>query len=335
MNRTRIFDCVEMLYSKSILKEWEATNNSLFYFIKDKLSWYESMVKVLDKNDFSACSDDIFFKGSFTFMRFNNLIHRLVEGYIHILQSCYKGDIYYSCDLLYNLLLGRKNKLNQYLVEPYINYFDFEVVTDNVFYRMRDEKSGIEVKDCSHVPFNLRKKIDSNRFSLQGLPCLYLADSRETADKELGTLNDEKCRWVSEFVLKRPVYLFDMRFRSMLFNQQMDEYEYFKLLITYPIRLLCSLKVKDDSDSFHEEYYIPQLLSHLILVYLKENQNHELYHGTEGIIFDSTKNEGGYNLIIPALYKDKNPPQMGHSPHVKNMFEERSVTIFKESLSTT
>lgn len=330
MNYIIIKDSVEMLYSKSILKEWDTYNKSLFYFIKDKLSWYESMVKALDKKDFAASSDDVFFKGSFTFMRFNNLIHRLVEAYIHILQSCYKGDIFYSSDLLYNLLLGRMNRLNQYLVEPYINYFDFEVVTDKIFYRMRDEKCGNEVTDCSHVPFNLRKNIDSNRFSLQGLPCLYLADSKETADKELGSLNNERCRWVSEFVLKRPVYLFDLRFRSLTSNQQMGDYDYLKLLITYPIRLLCSLKVKDDSDSFHEEYYIPQLLSHLILVYLKEHPNVELYHGTEGILFDSTKNEGGYNLIIPASYKEMNPPQKGHSPVVMNMFEERNVSIFKE-----
>ncbi len=335
MNRIRINECFEMLYSKLILKEWDTYNKSLFYFIKDKLSWYESKVKALDKKDFAASSDDVFFKGSFTYMRFNNLIHRLVEAYIQILQSCYKGDLYNSSDLLYNLLLGRMNKLYQYLVEPYINYFDFEVLKDKIFYRMRDEGSGNEVTDCSHVPFNLRKKIDSNRFSLQGLPCLYLADSKETADKELGSLNNERCRWVSEFVLKRPIYLFDLRFQSVPSNKQMDDYDYLKLLITYPIRLLCSLKVKDDSDSFHEEYYIPQLLSHLILVYLKEHPNVELYHGTEGILFDSTKNEGGCNLIIPALYKEKNPPQMGHSPHVKNMFEERNVTIYKETTSTT
>ena len=81
MNWKSIYNCIEMLYSKHILREWEASNNSLFYFIKDKLSWYESMVKALDKKDFAASSDDVFFKGSFTFMRFNNLIHRLVEAY--------------------------------------------------------------------------------------------------------------------------------------------------------------------------------------------------------------------------------------------------------------
>ena len=74
MNRKRIYDCIEMLYSKRILKEWDTYNKSLFYFIKDKLSWYESMVKALDKKVFAVSSDDVFFKGSFTFMRFNNLI---------------------------------------------------------------------------------------------------------------------------------------------------------------------------------------------------------------------------------------------------------------------
>ncbi len=48
---------------------------------------------------------------------------------------------------------------------------------------------------------------------------------------------------------------------------------------------------------FHEEYYFSQLLSHLILIYLKEHPDDKLYSVAKGIIFDSTQNENGTNFL--------------------------------------
>lgn len=330
MKELSIKEVLEELYSENILSQWENYEDPLFYFIEGLFGHYKYLINSIAEDELCLDPNKVYFKGNFSKRRLLNLTHRLEQDFMGILQSCYKGDVYYANKLLYNLLLCKKSKISQYLIEPYINYFEFSRLTDYVFYRMRDESLGVDVKDCSHVPYNLRKRIDSNRFSLQGLPCLYLANSIETANKELHALEDGNLRWVSDFIPIKDFAMTDLRFRGIDIPSNIDIYDAFKLLITFPIRLLCSIKVKNEKDKFHEEYYFPQLLSHLILVYLKEHHNDNLYHGTEGIMFDSTQNAKGYNLIIPALYSNKQPPKNGQSQIIKNLLKEQNVRIYKE-----
>ena len=79
---------------------------------------------------------------------------------------------------------------------------------------------------------------------------------------------------------------------------------------------------------FHEEYYFSQLLSHLILIYLKEHPDDKPY-SAKGIIFDSTQNENGTNLVIPALYSDKKPPKSGQRQMIKELLKEQNLTIYR------
>lgn len=158
MNRINIKEVLEELYSYKRISEWEKYGGLLYYYIEDIFADYKELINNIEDKLFYTDSDDLYFKGSFSSKRLRNLIQILVQEYMDILQSCYKGDVFYANKLLYNLLLCKNSKICQYLVEPYINYFGFDVITNNVFYRMRDEYNGEEVKDCSHVPFNLRKK---------------------------------------------------------------------------------------------------------------------------------------------------------------------------------
>ena len=330
MKITTIAEVLKELYSDDILSGWTVFDQPLYYFFKDTCSCYRSKVNNIVDEEFCIVSDDVYFKGMFTKKRLQNLVDRIIEAHLRILQNCYKGNLFYAYKLLYHLLLCQNSKLNQYLIEPYINYMDSNLIQGEKYYRIRVEQIGEDVDNCSHVPYNLRGNIDSNRFSLKGLPCLYLANSIATADKETHELEEGMQKWYSEFVPIKNFAVTDMRFRGLKISSNMGIYEAFKLLITFPMRLLCSLKVKNDSHKFHEEYLFPQLLSHLILVYLKEHPNDKLYNGTEGIMFDSTQNEDGFNLIIPALYSGKEPPKCGHSPKIKELFEEQEVSLLKK-----
>lgn len=329
MEKINIRSVLKKLYSPTFLSDWMEYEGLLYYYYKEKLGFYKELVAVIDTNEFSIEPDYVFFKGSFTKARLNNIVERIIESYMRILQLCYKGDFLYAGKLLYQMLLCKNSKLRKYLIEPYINYLDYKVFNSSVFYRMRDEELGKPVDDCSHVPYNKICKIDSNRFSLQGLPCLYLADSLETANQECHEVKEGSQRWVSEFVPIKMFALTDLRFRGLKIESNMDKYDAFKLLISFPMRLLCSFKVKDNDHKFHEEYLFPQLLSHLILVYLKEHPDDKLFNGTEGILFDSTQNDNGYNLIIPALYSGKEPPKSGHSTKINDLFEEHNVHLYK------
>lgn len=334
----KIIDVVKKRYTENVSLEWAETKDSdvFYFFIYRKLNQFLSTINDVDKNEFMTESNNLFFTNPFSKSRCMHLLQRIIEACLEILKSCYKGDLYSANLLLNSLLSGKNSKCKQYLIENYINYFDFSVLKNQSFYRMRDSKEGQIVDNCSHVPFNMRYKIDSNRFSLQGLPCLYLANSPETADKELRSLNDGCCRWISEFVPNSIIPVMDLRFHSISWSDDMPDYDLFKLIITYPIRLFCSIRVKHENCNFNEEYYFPQLLSHFILVHLKERPNEHIYYGGKGIMFDSTVNEGGYNLIFPAYYNDVKPPHMGHSQYLSNLFSEVGPTIYKTSaISTT
>ena len=54
-------------------------------------------------------------------------------------------------------------------------------------YRMRsvDEVKEYEIEDIFHIPYNLRAKISSNRYSISGYPSLYLSTSLELCKQEL------------------------------------------------------------------------------------------------------------------------------------------------------
>ena len=160
MKRLRFKEVLEKLYSNNNLSEWEDYEKPLYYFLEESFGYYNDLVNNMDEGEFCVDSNKIYFKGAFTKRRLLNMIHKLEQEYMGILQSCYKGDIYYATQKLYNLLLCKNAKISQYLEEPYINYFDYDIITDKVFYRMRDEKIEKDVHDCSHVPFNLRHKIE-------------------------------------------------------------------------------------------------------------------------------------------------------------------------------
>lgn len=82
-------------------------------------------------------------------------------------------------------------------------YEDFWREEDSLkLYRMRsvDEVKEYEIEDIFHIPYNLRAKISSNRYSISGYPSLYLSTSLELCKQELK--KNEKII-VSQFSIKK------------------------------------------------------------------------------------------------------------------------------------
>ena len=52
-------------------------------------------------------------------------------------------------------------------------------------YRMRISKETLSKEKMFHVPFNMREKVSSARFSIPGFPCLYLGTSLEVCWNEI------------------------------------------------------------------------------------------------------------------------------------------------------
>lgn len=129
-----------------------------------------------------------------------------------------------------------------------------------------------------HVPFEMRQKCDTYRFSIAGVPALYCGATLKTAMLETNiSLGDEFSAAIFSY---KKDYL--SAFVDLTIPKRKDYgfWERYSLILFYPLIVACGLKVKDPSAPFKPEYVIPQLFYQLL-------RNHS--SGFDGIIFNSSK----------------------------------------------
>jgi hypothetical protein len=145
-------------------------------------------------------------------------------------------------------------------------------------YRMRKTEgtnTAYESDQMFHIPFNLRHLIATQRYSIPGLPCLYLGGSAYICWEELERplLEQTQTSIISKIddnlkVLDfgyRPSDYYE-RWSSMICNRTnghltSDELEQMKsYLISWPLIAASSIQVNFRNGSFKPEYIIPQLL---------------------------------------------------------------------------
>ncbi len=125
-----------------------------------------------------------------------------------------------------------------------------------------------------HVPFEKRKAIGTNRYSIPGFPCIYLSDSLHTSWSECLTDTKEAFHGAG-FTNKRPLYFADLvplnvflqatSKGSKIYDTPSIDKMYFDYASIYPLILACHSKIKYRSSytgeiQFRSEYIIPQLL---------------------------------------------------------------------------
>ena len=324
-----IIDFLTNSYSKLPL---ENTYGNFYYLIEQEFKEFLSALKNLDSVSIEETLKPYkrieHFKAPYTKQRLINLLKKICNDLLNVLALCYKGDLF-SANMGLRKFLTNTWKI--YLVEYYRNNLSFDLEEINkTFYRMRDENeydqngSPVVVSDCNHVPFEKRMYAATGRYNLYGYPCLYLGDSKETCDAEIGRL-EKDIRYVWEFIPKKSIPLYDLRIPSVKEINKEDGYGLFKMLLAYPLIALCS--TKDKHKGFNEKYFIPQLLFHHILM----GQNNAFSH--KGIAYSSTKHRGGYNIVIPAFYSSSQPQMIGHSAAIKELFEEKHPKKYKQHYS--
>lgn len=205
---------------------------------------------------------------------------------------------------------------------------------DNITYDLNNKNSLIRIrkstfnlnkrKDLFHIPFNLRQKVAKQRYSIEGLPCLYLAATSYTTWLELDKPNFNEM-WVSAFRPTNEIKILDL---SYTLEKLMNDYKNGLLirksiidkLKLFPFVLATSFRVKYPNEFFHEEYIVSGKLLQWIV-------NNTFF---EGIRYLSTK-LGSYkdfdslwcasNFVIPP--KDHKPDE------IFNKFLTQSFIITK------
>lgn len=180
-------------------------------------------------------------------------------------------------------------------------------------------------EELKHIPASKRKNVENFRYSVNGVPCLYLGHSiigcwEEYKRKKLDEL------WVSRFWPVRPLKLFnisttanELRYADMYLRYAKNEdglaqaaIEFFSI---WPLQCACSMIIEEQDRIFKEEYVIPQLL----MMNLKQFNIH-------GIMYFCTRQENVYltdiswlfkNIAIPAFDLSK---ETMYSPFIEESF---------------
>lgn len=196
-------------------------------------------------------------------------------------------------------------------VEMFMKEFDMTFSTFNCpvgksFYRMRvvEDKRSLDVGELFHIPFSKQGKVENQRYSATGLPCLYLGSGLYGCWEEMKRPTLQNCMF-SRIESTREFSCLDLVVPDRVDNDE----ELRNLLVTMPLIIACSIKVgvKNEKDIFKPEYIMPQTI--LQVVSIIDERNRQLNKdGMMGIRYRSVcqSSEFGFpdnkfdNIVIPA-----------------------------------
>lgn len=189
--------------------------------------------------------------------------------------------------------------------------YDIMNGTELSFFKARIGNASFSKKDMLHIPFNKRELIKTQRFSISGVPCLYLGTTSYVCWLEMNKPRDSEFN-VSSYKIPGQLRILNLVGDQMLINGQSNgcnlceekyrekNIELLKTMIEFfPLIYATSYSVNNSDRSFKSEYIISQL----IMQCLEELK-------IDGIAYISKKvsnNVVGYaqctNLAIPIKYK--------------------------------
>ena len=157
-----------------------------------------------------------------------------------------------------------------------------------------------------HIPFNRRGIIKNQRYSINGIPCLYLGTSAYVCWEELGRPDFNKF-WVSRFeISNKELKILNISYtlQDILFDLEpsnLDDEMKWGFLIDYClfwiIECVCSISVINAERIFREEYVIPQLIMQNIR---KQNIDGIMYFSVKGTYKGDHNSWIMKNLAFPA-----------------------------------
>lgn len=178
------------------------------------------------------------------------------------------------------------------------------------YYRIRRQETHsfpLERKEMFHIPFSKNYLVGTERYSMPGHPCLYLASQPELAWYECGKPSKfsiakfcipqekENCLKFIDFSeklmpLKHSFYCW---FHNENDRQAVQKY-LLKYICTYPLRAACSVVVEHHGAKFIEEYILPQML----LQWVRNDEDFDGIRYESCSDSDDVKSFGGHNIVL-------------------------------------
>jgi len=187
--------------------------------------------------------------------------------------------------------LGHQNKAYQAFRNALLNQIKgMDVVTATLpkesLYRARKNEGNRDYKNSEmfHIKYELRGKVQTQRFSFPGLPCLYLGCSSYVCWLELNRprFDQFQVATIRQRDESKKFKVIDLCIHPLTYYNELAQCEkdgasehnsldIMKYLQWWPIMAACSIAVKNEEDTFKPEYIFPQFM----LQYLLEEINNE------------------------------------------------------------
>lgn len=283
---------------------WTETNDSFINFVNKRFTDYIKKIHELDINDTLAQE----------LIPNIDLINELCKTLLDILTLYFNGKHYDAYYMLSKYLDANSNLLDQ------LQSNDLKP-NQLSFYRLRNSDSPIYTRDkIFHINFKDRHLISSYRYSIPGLPCLYLGGSSYICWIELGRPNFSDV-YISMYKCQNSTKLLDFGYRPAYIAAFIkDDPDHMKLkdwiianAILWPLIFSCSIVKKYPDAKFHHEYIIPQLM----LEWVRNNRD------VVGIRYFSTNvNEycNPINIVSNFAFPVKNVSDSGFCSNLLSLF---------------
>lgn len=261
-------------------------------------------------------------------------INRCCSLIIKTVQSYLNGFPADAFDIFKNLMrilmqdplrLYRKSIHELFALNNYhdpLNLYRVVYVRDHVPYRRTR---------VFHIPYNLRSKVSTTRYSIAGYPSLYLGTSIELCEEEIRHNPNDKFALASLFKLERnpefcdtEINVIELALKPQDFFEENNNQESSKrrfdyhvindreiknsYLLWYPLIAACSFIRVNKSDPFAVEYIIPQLLMQWVRHELADNDRK--FDQLIGIRYFSCASyrasDMGFDYVFPTSGKQDN-----------------------------
>lgn len=327
-----------------ILSDYFKTPERISYL----LTWvnFQPIIALLERESFclpqERVSDDLFAH-----------IHDLFETYLNALKGLPNQDIIGQeqidactvlCTAIQNALKnhfdGFPSKAFTELVaglEKVMGYFsEFNSCFEKegyspLFYRMRvGNNHTYSRKEMFHIPFELRGLVGTQRYSIPGLPCLYLGSSAYICWEEMNRPDLNTVQ--TSLFLKRqghelryldigytPGFIashirgFFRNFDPQCLTETTNSLRSY--LVLWPLIAACSIRVKHKNHPFKPEYIIPQLL--LQWIRISDTYDGVCYFSVAA----SCNHHNSIHLYRNYAFPVKKDKVQGHCDYLKGFFE--------------
>lgn len=220
-------------------------------------------------------------------------------------------NLWETIDKYLNGKVGSAYSLFKDAIEPIKDILPIKPLQNGIFYRMRAEEGLIDIKEFYHLPFNKIHLSKSERFSIEGYPCLYLGYSKHVCEIEISNGS------LAKFVLNEPLNrILDLTLGQGEGKKDIPEIDLVKV---YPLIASCYIvpfysviqekECRPKNSFFREEYIIPQLLT----LYLKEESiaNGIIYYSVKDSNLDPQgSGEKDYRNLVLFTNRNSNTNEM-------------------------